>query len=389
MTFWLVIAAMTALGVALVALPAARTRAAADDVAREDHVRRLRELEADVVSGEVEPEVAGEVRAELERSVLAAPASEAPAALGRIAALGTAAVLVPLIALAVYFETGAPEVGTFAARHPDLPVATPRASVELLLEQVRRRTEDVPDDAQAWTVLARTQLELGRYDAAVEAAEALYRLEPGDASALLLLIDTLGMQNGGRIAGRAAELVDTLLEAHPGHPTGLVLKGIAAQEAGDPAAAAAWWRRALDGLAPDSPVRAELAALLGEAPAQAPGPAGDARVDVVVDLDEALAGETRPDDTVWVIARAVEGPPAPLAVSRHTAAELPLNVTLDASMAMVPGVSLADFSRVRLVARVSRSGEVRAASGDLEGSSGEVRPGAGATATVTIDRVVP
>ena len=59
------------------------------------------------------------------------------------------------------------------------------------------------------------------------------------------------------------------------------------------------------------------------------------------------------------------------------------------STAMLPGASIADFPQIYLVARVSRSGGVRPASGDLEGRSAPIEPAARASASVTIDRVLP
>lgn len=393
MTFWLAVGAMTLLAIALVAVPASRTRPREDDAALADQARRLRELEADVAAGELEPAQAAEVREELERSLLAAtPQPDPPAARGGRVMRFALAVLIPAVAIGVYFETGEPRVAEFAVANPDIALRSPEAAIELLLAEVRERTVAAPQDREAWAVLARTNLELGRYDAAVEAAEALYRLAPEDPNALLLLVDAEAMRGGGRIAGRAATLVDTLLALDPGNTTGLVLKGIAAREAGDAPAARGWWQQALDGLAADSPLGDELRALLGQAGEDGKAPAATAvraRVQVDVALDETLADAADPGDTVWVIARAVEGPSAPLAVSRHAATELPLSVTLDDTMAMLPGASIADFPQIYLVARVSRSGGVRPASGDLEGRSAPLAPAARASASVTIDRVLP
>jgi cytochrome c-type biogenesis protein CcmH len=110
-------------------------------------------------------------------------------------------------------------------------------------------------------------------------------------------------------------------------------------------------------------------------------------IPVLVELAEGLV--PAPDATVFVFAREVGGPPMPLVVARLTAAELPTVVTLDDSMAMMPGRGLAAAERVELVARVTRSGGVSAAPGDLEGSAGPVTPAAaGRVVPLLIDRVV-
>jgi cytochrome c-type biogenesis protein CcmH len=61
--------------------------------------------------------------------------------------------------------------------------------------------------------------------------------------------------------------------------------------------------------------------------------------------------------------------------------------SLDDSMAMMPELKLSGFPEIVVGARVSRSGNATPSSGDLEGVSGAVRPGAG-DIRVAIDRVV-
>lgn len=78
--------------------------------------------------------------------------------------------------------------------------------------------------------------------------------------------------------------------------------------------------------------------------------------------------------TLYVFAREVGGPPAPLAVARHDAGELPLLVTLDDAMAMTPERPLSGAAQVQIVARVSADGGVVANPGDLEGVSAPLDP---------------
>jgi cytochrome c-type biogenesis protein CcmH len=107
-----------------------------------------------------------------------------------------------------------------------------------------------------------------------------------------------------------------------------------------------------------------------------------------VKLAPALAGKVSPTDTVYIFARAAEGPKMPLAILRKQVKDLPVAFTLDDSMAMAPNFALSNFPSVVVGARVSKSGGVAAQSGDLEGMSPAV--GIGATGlTVVIDRALP
>ena len=115
--------------------------------------------------------------------------------------------------------------------------------------------------------------------------------------------------------------------------------------------------------------------------------AGPAGVRVLVEAGEDVAIPA--GASLFVFAREVGGPPAPLAVVRHRADELPLLLTLDDAMAMTPDRTLSSVNRVQIVARVSADGGVAARPGDLEGVSATLDPGSrGRVVNVLIDRVI-
>jgi cytochrome c-type biogenesis protein CcmH len=105
-------------------------------------------------------------------------------------------------------------------------------------------------------------------------------------------------------------------------------------------------------------------------------------------LAPALKEKAAPDDTVFIFARAAQGPRMPLAVLRKQVRDLPATFQLDDSMAMNPALKLSSVAQVVVTARVSRSGGAMPQSGDLQGESPPVAPGAKAV-SITIDQVVP
>jgi cytochrome c-type biogenesis protein CcmH len=178
---------------------------------------------------------------------------------------------------------------------------------------------------------------------------------------------------------------------------GLALAGRLALDAGDYAAAIRYWETLREIIPKESETYAALEAGLAEARARAgtsPSPAPEvaapsaASVAGRVTLRADMAGNISPGDTLFVFARAVQGPRMPLAVLRMEAKELPLAFTLDDSMAMAPGMDLSSAGEFMVVARISKSGNVAPQPGDLEGSTGPVRPGA-SDIHIEIDRVVP
>jgi cytochrome c-type biogenesis protein CcmH len=113
------------------------------------------------------------------------------------------------------------------------------------------------------------------------------------------------------------------------------------------------------------------------------------RLQVSVTLDQRLISQVLPDDTLFVFARALQGPKMPLAVVRKTVGDLPLTVSLDDSMAMLPEMRLSNFDDIRVGARISRSGGAIPQSGDLQGETSPVRREDAGVVQVIISRIIP
>ena len=95
-------------------------------------------------------------------------------------------------------------------------------------------------------------------------------------------------------------------------------------------------------------------------------------VTLSVSLDPALQSQLNPEHTLFIYARAAKGPRMPLAIVRLKAGELPLETQLDASMAMMPQMSLTKFDQVIFLARISASGDAMTQAGDLLGETGVI-----------------
>jgi cytochrome c-type biogenesis protein CcmH len=107
-----------------------------------------------------------------------------------------------------------------------------------------------------------------------------------------------------------------------------------------------------------------------------------------VSITPQLAKEVPAGAPLFVFVRDGEGAGPPLAVTRRNAAELPLTVELSDRDSMIPGRSLSNAARLTVVARVTRSGQPVARSGDLEGRlSYDVRTGS--PTELIINSVVP
>ena len=115
--------------------------------------------------------------------------------------------------------------------------------------------------------------------------------------------------------------------------------------------------------------------------------AGKISLTVSVKLAPDLAARVQPHDTLFVFARAVDGPPMPLAVARLQASALPAKVTLTDAMAMTPTLTLSKFAKVEVAARISKSGNAMPRAGDLESAPVEVATDSRSPIALTIDKV--
>lgn len=412
--FWIAAAAMVALALALLLPPLARRRdaAASIDAARNDNLQVLRDqlqqLDAELAAGTLTPEQHRESRAEIERRALdedvaeALPARTARPGRATVTALAIG-VLLPLFAAGFYARLGSRDalLPPQAASAPEVTVAQVEAMVEQLAKVMETKAGQ-PDELQGWVMLARSYAALQRFPEAARAYERATTLAPGNAQLLADRADVMAMLPGQSADGEPARLVARALELEPDNLKALALAGGAAFEKQDFVTAVRHWARARELVPADSEFARNLDRSLGEARTAlaaaggaakpAPGPAAAATAPATVNgtlsLAPALKDKVAPGDTVFIVARAAEGPRMPLAIVRRSAADLPIRFTLDDSAAMTPEFRLSKFPQVIVSARVSKSGEATPRPGDLLGQAGPLAPD-GKPVEIVIDRVQP
>jgi len=113
-----------------------------------------------------------------------------------------------------------------------------------------------------------------------------------------------------------------------------------------------------------------------------------AAISGTVNLAPRLAAKAVSMNTLFVFAREINGPPMPVSIVRATKQDMPFMFRLDDSTSPMPSRKLSSAGTVMIVARLSKSGQAMPQSGDLEGVSQPVRPGANKI-TVVIDHERP
>jgi len=408
--FWMISAAMIVAALAILAPTLLRQHRASTDATERFNVEIAREHLAELVkqkdAGDLSDEEFSQAKQDLELALaqdlegtaVARPTSSASG--GRIA-LVIAALLIPLITVPTYLKIGSPNLiegsgnATGAAAGHGSSGEVP--AIADLVEKLRARMDADPDNAEGWFLLGRTYMRLQNYAEAAHAFEQVVRLLPEETAALLSLADAITMRDGRRVGPRAMELLEKALQLDPTSVTAMWLLGNAAADTGDNAKALDYWQRAYPLLDDEPAMQAELGQMITQAGGQPPAqaamlppimggtgmsaapPATDsattdgtaidgARITVEVALAPAVLDKASPGDTLFVLARAESGPPMPLAVARHQVSELPLTVTLTDAMAMMPAMKLSSFARVKVSAKVSKSGQAGTQAGDLVAS---------------------
>jgi cytochrome c-type biogenesis protein CcmH len=429
--FWSVATLLVAFTLGVLLWPLLRARHGAiapddDSAAIAVYRDQKRALDAECAAGAITPSERDATLAELARRVSedvtvgapapspAPPEGTAAPAPKRAWALALALILlVPAAAFTLYQRLGTP-VAAVAATDGGTGHEMSERQIAAMVDSLAQRLKQHPDDANGWVLLAHSYQALERFPEAANAYARADALIPNNADLLADYADTLAMAQGRKLEGAPAALIQRALAIDPKHKKALALAGTVTLETHDLDASIAYWRRLAAELPAGSDEARQVADVIAEvdaakregkggsvapskragatAPAP-PAPQGDKvaaglAITGRVDLNGALASKVALNDTVFIFARATEGPRMPLAVLRIPAKELPRDFSLDDSMSMAPGVKLSAVPSVIVEARISKSGNALPQPGDLFGRSAPLKPGVTGV-RITIDQVVP
>jgi cytochrome c-type biogenesis protein CcmI len=253
-------------------------------------------------------------------------------------------VFAPLAAMAMYHWWGSPRAEHFDDAHAAVgggaaPPIDHGADMQAAIAKLAAKLQQHPEDAEGWALLGRTYKAMQQYAQARDAFRHAVEAAPEDA----------------RLAAEYAA-------AETPNPDPPMTDGTALSSC---------------------PVQgAEGSSECGD------DPQSTARITVKVALNPKFKDRVGPKDTVFVFAKAAQGPPMPLAITRLTASQLPASVTLTDGMGMVPNLTLSQFPQIVLGARISKSGNAIAQSGDLQTLSAAMTTDQTEPVQLTIDQRV-
>ncbi|EUB85734.1 c-type cytochrome biogenesis protein CcmI [Pseudomonas sp. GM30] len=393
--FWLAAGLLLLVALSFLLIPVLRGRRAQREEDRTAlnvalYQERVAELQAQQAEGVLDAAQMDSGRAEAARELLAD--TEGVAA-PRVSKLGKplpllAAVLVPVLGLGLYLHFGAADKVELTREFAQAP-----QSMEEMTQRLERAVAAQPDSAEGLYFLGRTYMAQDRPADAAKMFERAANLAGRQPELLGQWAQAQYFADGKKWSDKIQALTDEALKADPKEVTSLGLLGIAAFEGERYQQAIDYWNRLLAQLPEGDNSRAALQGGIERATerlqasggkvAAAPAAKVAALLKVRVDLASELKGKVQPGDSVFIFARAVSGPPAPLAAKRLTVADLPVTVELGDADAMMPQLKLSNFPEVQLVARISRAGQPTA--GEWVGRSGPLASSTTAPQTLTID----
>jgi len=278
-----------------------------------------------------------------------------------------------------------------------------------MVARLARKLEKNPDDLKGWLLLGQSYSVLEEYPLAVRAYQRADRLAGGkSAEALVGEAEALVLANDiSQMDGMAGQLLERALVLDPDSPKALFYGGAAAERRGDLPTARDRFTRLLAHNPPAnvrSLIEQQITAINqtisqqsgGSPVASAPGAgkpsagaadSGAASVRVTVTLAPKLAGSAPGTAPLFVFVRDPQQPGPPLAVKRLTS-RFPQTVELTQQDSMVPGRMFSAGQKVQVVARIARSGNPLAGSGDPFGETA-YQVGHDGLVNVVIDRLSP
>jgi len=308
--------------------------------------------------------------------------------------------VLPAASLWLYTEVGTPEAIKLAKTgrpHPAAASAAGQSDIDTMIDGLRARLTESPEDLDGWMLLARTLKTMQRYPEALEALLVARGIAPDNPAVMVELVEArVFVSADGRISADSAAMLERAVELDPAQQKGLWLLGIASAQNEDPEGAIGYWETLLSQLEPGSTVAQSVQNQINEANSRLGRPVAQAELPAAAPAAQlSVAQETSPAATVadgswqgtkvriaaseaarnvippgavlFVVARsagAAVGPP--LGVRRVMDPVLPLDLTISDQDSMLQERKISLEPEIRLQARISLSGSPAPSPGDWQ-----------------------
>ena len=277
-------------------------------------------------------------------------------------------------------------------------------SPQTMVAGLARKLEQNPNDLNGWLMLGRSYVVLEQYPLALRSFQRADRLAGGkSAEALVGEAEALTMSDEKELDGRAGRIIEQALALDPNSGKALFFGAAAAVRRGELALGKERFQKLLSQNPPEQirPILEQQIAAIDQRLAsngQGGGATGSAAtavatdskgaaVRVHIDLSPQLSKTASDGAPLFVFVRDPEQRGPPLAAKR-LASRFPQTVELTPADSMVPGRAFSAGQKVQVVARIARSGNPLAGSGDPFGEAAYF-VGHDGLVNIVIDHVTP
>ncbi len=292
--------------------------------------------------------------------------------------------LIPVISIGLYSFLGSPQYinqSTQRASSSEL-ASIEDLDINQLLEQLEVKISENPNNPTGWEIAAKTYLKLQSFDKAEVAYEKLNTLVPGNPDFLAGWADATIMKNQGKYTVDARQRIEKALKISPDHINSLWISSLGSESLGKYDLALTQLQNLLKQLEGDNEATEQIEIMIARNRELAGNQSNikselaieQRIISVKVDLDISLADNIDDNDVLYIFAKAQNGPPMPLAVSKHSANKFPVTTTLSSKKAMMENFTIDHFENLEISARISKSGDAIEHPGDLTSDTIVVRP---------------
>lgn len=269
---------------------------------------------------------------------------------------------------------------------------------------LRTKLDQSGDDEVAWMLLGRVAMSLNEYDMAQQSFDNVLRMNPDNQQVLVSYSQVLLLEGNEANMTRAAGMLSKVLKDDPTNLDAISLLALIAYERKD-------WRQAklafevlLSSMDKSdlrySMIKQRIEEIDQQITSQSDTQASEsisvksnpvshtAKIAITIDIAQSLIEQLPTEGTLFVFAKAANGPPMPLAVVKLTEYQFPLTVELSDSNAMVEGLTLSSVEDIILTARISKDATVMPSAGELEGLSKTLKRSETTNYQLKIDTVI-
>ncbi len=384
--FWLVMIGLSLLGLVFVLLPLLtkknnKTYVSREEVNKAIYIGKVEDLQADLERNLLDKEEYDHALADLQQTLLQDAKTEEVKqehSGNNMVITLVLALCMPVAALLIYQQAS---TGGYANDIVEQQTSSAQfQSIESSIARLEKKLKEKPDNVKGWTMLGQSYFVTQQYDQAKFAyLKALDLANQANPGILILTAEASAFSNDEIFGEYEKSLLAKALSINPNHQRGLWYSGYAAYTTSEFSNAVNHWQKLLALVPADRPeVKSSLVQFLNDAREKSGlEPLEDAsqisqqdendqrKIEVVVKLNESINENASSGDTLFIYARAVQGPKMPLSLARLAVASLPVKVTLSKEMAMMPSMDIDTFEKVEVVARISKSGQAITQKGDL------------------------